>query len=118
MFAAQLLNIILLSVLLKIWVWDVFLALSAVAFLVVVAYAALSSLLAGIAVQARLKGLLLPLILLPLIFPLFFAALELSSALLIGGSFAWSSFWFKLLLLLDLLYLLLGLNLFEYVVKE
>jgi heme exporter protein B len=86
--------------------------------LVIVAYAGLAVLVAGMSATSRIKGMLLPLILLPLLFPVFFAALELSSELLAKGKLPLGSFWLSLLVCLDFLYLALGCTLFESVIRD
>jgi ABC-type transport system involved in cytochrome c biogenesis permease component len=65
-----------------------------------------------------LKGILLPVLLFPLSFPLFFAAIELSMGLVTGGGLPASSPWLSLLVGLDVLYFVLGLNLIAYVVRD
>lgn len=86
--------------------------------LVIVAYTALSTLLVAIAQGARIKNLLLPLILLPLIFPLFFAAIEASYQIFNAGGVDYGSFWISLLIALDVVYFVAGLNLYEFVIRE
>ncbi len=81
-------------------------------------YAALATLLSGIAVSAKLKQILLPIILLPLLFPIFLCAIELTYMARLEDAPAWGSPWFAFLLGLDVLYLVLGVNLFEFVVRE
>ena len=92
-----------------------FLLLSAV---VIVAYASLAILFAAVAATSKMRGLLLPLILFPLLFPLFFAALEVTAGLLGDAAMAGSSFWFAFAGLLAVIYFLLGLNLYQYVAEE
>lgn len=96
------------------FVW-LFLLLSV---LVTAGYAALGTLLAAVSVTSRLRGMLLPLILLPLLFPLYFAALELSAGVIYERAFDTASFWFVLLLALDVLYIVLGINLYEFVIRD
>lgn len=86
--------------------------------LVTLGYTALTTLIAAIAANSRLKGLLLPLLVLPLLFPLLFAALELTSSLLAQGELAVGSWWLSLLVILDVLYVLAGVNFFEFVVRD
>jgi heme exporter protein B len=92
-----------------------FIVLSA---LVVVGYTALSTITAAIAATSKLKGLLLPLILIPLLFPLFMGAIELSITLSTGGGLALNSFWFSLIVGLDVLYLAIGYCTYEMVILE
>ena len=86
--------------------------------LVTWACAALGTLLAALSATSRLKSLLLPLILLPLLFPLYFAALELSAEIVFSSILEIESFWFALLLVLDVLYIMLGLGLYGFVIRE
>lgn len=107
-----------LAALLDVNVAPFFVDLMLLSILVTVGYAALGTLLAGISATSRLKGMLLPLILLPLLFPLYFAALELSAGIIYRQVFDFGSFWFALLLALDVLYIVLGLSLYEFVIRE
>lgn len=86
-------------------------------FLVATGYSALATILAALTHYARVKNLLLPLILLPLLFPIFFGALETTYEILFDRWSLWSP-WITLLFLLDIVYVLAGCFLFEYVVKE
>lgn len=118
LFPLQLWAVLCLAVLLNVSVSSHFGALLLVSLPVVSAYTALATLLAGISVSGRLKQLLLPLILLPLLFPLLLAAIELSMSLIVEGSIDWRSPWCSLLAVLNVLYVTLGINLFEYVIQE
>jgi heme exporter protein B len=82
-----------------------------------IGYSALATLLAGVASSSQLRGLLLPLILIPLLFPLFFGAIELTADALSGG-ISLDSTWLSLLIGLDVVYLALGLNLYEHVIRD
>jgi len=92
--------------------------LLALSFFVILGYAALGTLFSAITISSKLKSMLLPLLLLPLIFPLFFAAIELSYSLVGGAALSFESSWLLLLLALDLIYLSLGVLLFEHAVRE
>lgn len=85
---------------------------------VVPAYCALAVLTVSMTATARLRSSVLPLILLPLLFPLFFAAIELTSQLLLNNELRYTSFWFTLLLVLDLIYLALGANLYRFALSD
>ena len=86
--------------------------------LVTAAYCALSTVLAAMASTSRLKDMLLPLILLPLLFPVFFGALETTADLLARGAINTGSFWFSLIIALNFLYLVLGAQLYGHVIRE
>jgi len=89
-----------------------------VSLLVLLGYSSLATLLSAISISSRLRQILLPLLLLPLIFPLFFCAIELTFQLTLNRQLDFSSIWFSLLLGIDVVYLALGINLFEYAIKE
>lgn len=118
MCAAQLISVTALSVLLNIALTSLLMPLCILSILVITGYSALATLLAGIAGFARLKGMLLPVLLLPVLFPILFAALELTDELIMSGELLWESAWLSLLIGLDVVYVVLGVNLFEYVIKE
>lgn len=107
-----------LAILLNVDIVSVAVELIFLSVLVTAAYSALSTILAAMASTSRLKNMLLPLILLPLLFPIFFAALETTAHLLARQQIEYGSFWFTLLLALNVVYLVLGVNLYEYVIKE
>ncbi|RIL11318.1 MAG: hypothetical protein DCC75_02575 [Proteobacteria bacterium] len=89
-----------------------------VSLLVLLGYSALATLLSAISISSKLHQILLPLLLLPLIFPLFFCAIELTFQLTLNRQLDFSSVWFSLLVGIDVVYLALGINLFEYAIKE
>ncbi len=88
-----------------------------VSLLVSLAFASLATLVCGLS-SSSTRSFLFPLLFFPLMFPLFFAALELSQSFLVADTAVTESFWFSFLLALDVLYLSLGLSLFEYTLVE
>ncbi len=97
------------------WSFSQFLLLS---ILVLIAFSALATILAALSIASRLRSMLLPLILLPLAFPVFFCALELGMGLMDRGELDFNSFWFSFLIALDLFYLAVGSLLFRFVIRE
>jgi len=81
-------------------------------------YSALIALLIGVSSTAQLKGVILPIIAIPLFFPIFFAATELTANLVLRGELDLSSPWFSILVVAWTLYVLAGVNLYEYVIRE
>ena len=79
---------------------------------------ALATLLCGVSAESRIGPSLLPLLLIPLALPLIAGGIELMSDLMAKHSLALDSSWLLLLYLIDLVYLLLGINLYQFVVKE
>jgi heme exporter protein B len=86
--------------------------------LLVVGFVALSTLLIPFTLSSQLRGIMLPLVLLPLLFPLLFGSLELVYVALDGNSIDLTSPWLSLLIGFDVIYLALGMVLFEQVVTE
>jgi len=86
--------------------------------LVIFGYSALSTLLAAITNRSQLAHMLLPLILLPLLIPLLMAAIEATALVIDGQGIDPGSVWVSLLITLDLVYLVLGVSLYEYAVRE
>lgn len=82
-----------------------------------VGYASLLVLLATITINVRLQGILLPLLAIPLSFPLTLAGIELVSESLIGGGIS-NSAWLPLLIVADVVYGVGGLNLYDFAVKS
>ncbi|MDC0358943.1 heme exporter protein CcmB [Oligoflexia bacterium] len=107
-----------LSVLLDVEVLPILAELMLLSVFVIAAYSALSTILAAMSSTSRLKNMLLPLILLPLLFPIFFGALETTSHLLAYKSIDFQSLWFSLLIGLNVVYIVLGINLYDFVIKE
>jgi len=118
MMLGQIVNLVALGVLLDVPIFSWLSDLVLVSLLVVLGFAALTTLLGGVSSTSRLKGVLLPVILFPLSFPLFFAAIELSMGVVVGDGLTVQSPWFSLLVGLDVVYGVLGLNLIEHVVRE
>jgi heme exporter protein B len=114
----HLVSISALAVLLNLSILSVLAQLLLLSLLVCFGYSALATLLSAITASSRLKGMLLPLILMPLLFPLFFGAIELTAQLFSYGSVDFSSGWLSLILVFDLLYLVVAMNLFEYSLGE
>lgn len=86
--------------------------------LVVLGCSALSTLIAALAHNSALRALLFPLLFLPLLFVLFFIAIELSGELLLTGRFSWNSPLIALLIAADVIYILAGVNLLELALKR
>jgi len=79
---------------------------------------ALVVLLSALTGTSRIRGVLLPLLTIPLLFPLFFAGIELTTHALIFGVFDTSSIWLSLLLLIFTTFTLVGINTYELAIRE
>ena len=80
------------------------------------AYSALSVLLSAVASWTKLKNLFLPVVLIPLLMPVFFGAIECTNEILITNNFALDSSWLALLFVCSVIYTISGYNLYRYVV--
>jgi ABC-type transport system involved in cytochrome c biogenesis permease component len=80
--------------------------------------APLMVLLGGIASSSRMRGVLLPLLVLPLMFPFFLAGTELTAELIIDRALSMTSPWLSVLMGADTLFILLGLNLYGFSLSD
>jgi ABC-type transport system involved in cytochrome c biogenesis permease component len=82
------------------------------------ALAALLTLLAAVASTSKLKGILLPIISIPVLFPVFLCGMEMTTELVLNGALSDGSPWPLLLLCAETLYLIVGINVFELAIRE
>ena len=82
----------------------------------IVGFSALGTLCAAIAVRTRAREIILPLMLLPLLVPLFIAAVNVTGALLAGE--VWTGTWFRILVAFDVIFVVVGWLTFGFVVQE
>jgi heme exporter protein B len=75
-------------------------------------------LLGGIASTSRMRGVLLPLLVFPLLFPFFLAGTELTAEILANREGLLSSPWVAVLVAASTLFMLLGINLYEVSLKD
>lgn len=80
--------------------------------------AALGSLFAAIAVRTRAREVMLPLLMLPLIVPLFIAGVSVTGKLLAGAEFATVQPWLGSMLAIDVIFVVAGWLLFDAAVEE
>lgn len=85
--------------------------------LVLLAYSGVGTLLAAVAAQLRSGEVLFPVLLFPLLVPIVLAAVHLSDALLLEGSWAGNGGWLQMLVLYNVLFWGVPYLLFEYVVE-
>jgi heme exporter protein B len=83
-----------------------------------VGYAAVGTLLAAIAVNTRAREVLLPILLLPLAFPVLIAAVQITGALLEGGTLIEAGGWLRLIVIYDLVILAVATLTFGSILEE
>lgn len=86
--------------------------------LVSLGFVSLGTLLAAIAAMSQGKELVLPLLLFPLTIPLLAGAVFTSRVVLETGGIPWSSFWFVLIIVWDVIAVTLSVVLFDYAVRD
>jgi len=81
-------------------------------------YAATGTLIAGMTVQTRMRDLLLPILLFPVLMPLNMAVVKAAGGFLTGMPYAQFSIWLPLLLVYDIIMSTLGFMVFNYVISD
>lgn len=84
----------------------------------IVGVAAVGTLFAAIAVNTRAREIMLPLLMLPLIVPIFIAGVRVTTKLLLGEGWDQVVQWMNLMAGFDVIFLVVGWLAFEYVVAE
>jgi ABC-type transport system involved in cytochrome c biogenesis permease component len=80
-------------------------------------FSSLLVLLATMVINSKLQGVILPLLAIPMSFPLILAGIELPMEALVGSGI-WSSSWLTIILIADVLYFVAGCNLYDFAVKS
>jgi heme exporter protein B len=83
-----------------------------------VGYVTVGTLLSSMAVQARTRDILLPILLFPVLLPVLIAAVKASTGIL--QNFEWQEIrtWLNLLLVYDVIFIAVALMVFDFVVEE
>jgi heme exporter protein B len=84
----------------------------------VLGFAAVGTLFAAIAVRTRAREVMLPLLLLPLVVPIFIAGVKVTARLLAGKPLGDVAPWLNLMVGFDVIFLVVGWLVFEYAVEE
>jgi heme exporter protein B len=83
-----------------------------------IGYCAVGTLLSSMAVQARTRDILLPILLFPVVIPVVVAAVKASEGYILGLAWADISPWMNLMLVYDIIFLVIGWMVFDKVVEE
>jgi heme exporter protein B len=84
----------------------------------VLGFAAVGTLFAAMAVRTRAREVMLPLLLVPLVVPIFIAGVKITGRLLAGKPLADVAPWLNLMVGFDVIFLVVAWLLFEYAVEE
>jgi heme exporter protein B len=83
-----------------------------------IGYTVVGTLLSSMAVQARTRDLLLPILLFPVILPVLISAVKASTGILQGFEWAEISPWLNMLVAYDVIFVAVAFMVFDYVVEE
>jgi heme exporter protein B len=83
-----------------------------------IGYVAVGTLLAAMAVQARTRDILLPILLFPVVLPVILAAVKASTGFLEGSEMELIRPWLNLLIAYDIIFSAVAFMVFDYVVEE
>ena len=83
-----------------------------------IGYVAVGTLLAAMAVQARTRDILLPILLFPVVLPVILAAVKASTGFLDGSEMDVIRPWINLLIAYDIIFSAVAFMVFDYVVEE
>jgi heme exporter protein B len=83
-----------------------------------IGYVAVGTLLAAMAVQARTRDILLPILLFPVVLPVILAAVKASTGFLDGSEMELIRPWLNLLIAYDIIFSAVAFMVFDYVVEE
>jgi heme exporter protein B len=83
-----------------------------------IGYVAVGTLLSSMAVQTRMRDVLLPILLFPLIIPVLIAAVKASNGYLEGMEFTEIQAWINLLIVYDVIFTAVAFMVFDFVVEE
>jgi heme exporter protein B len=118
MVAVELVVMPLFWILFNMRLWSVLPALFGIVFLGTVGFSVLGTLLSAMTLRARARELLLPLVLFPLMVPVILATIRCMEALLRAGELGDAAPWLRLLLGFDVIFLTLGVLLFDWVIEN
>ena len=83
-----------------------------------IGYTAVGTLLASIAVQARTRDMLLPILLFPVLIPLLLAAVKASNGFLLGFEMAEIMPWINVMIAYDVIFIAVAFMVFDFIVEE
>ncbi len=83
-----------------------------------IGFAVVGTLLSAVSASTRMREVMLPVLLFPVLVPLFMAAVNTTSGAMSGQAFSDYSNWFNLLLAYDVIFVVIAYLVFEYVVEE
>jgi heme exporter protein B len=89
-----------------------------ITFLATIGFAAVGTLFSALAVNTKVRELVLPILFLPIVTPLLICAVNASSEALTGQSWADLSTWLLIILAYDVIFLVVSYLVFEHVIED
>ncbi|MDE3087757.1 MAG: heme exporter protein CcmB [Chloroflexota bacterium] len=83
-----------------------------------IGFAAMGTLLGAVAASTKMREVMLPILFIPVSFPLIMAAVNLTKGALQAHDFSEDAIWFNILVAYDAIFLVIAFWVFEYVVEE
>jgi len=117
MIAVELVVIPLFWILFNLSNWNLLPQLFLVTFLGTLGFCVLGTVMSALTLKARARELLLPLVLFPLMIPVLLSAVRCMEAILKTGTWDDALHWIRLLLAFDVIFLTLGVLLFDWVIE-
>ncbi|PIE36248.1 heme ABC transporter permease CcmB [candidate division KSB3 bacterium] len=114
----EILILILFTVLFQVRLWPIFGLLSLVILLGTLGFVLAGTMFSAMAVHARARELVLPVILFPIVVPLTIAAVKATEQILSGKGLTDISGWLKILIAFDLVFFLLSYRTFGFVLED
>jgi heme exporter protein B len=114
--ATEVIVLPLFSIFFNVAIGDRFGLLLLILLLGTIGFSSVGTLFSAMAVHTRMREVILPVLLLPITVPVLIAAVE-TTAYALGAQEA-VSFWFKLLIVYDLIFVTLSILVFEYLLQE
>ncbi|HEX6769555.1 MAG TPA: heme exporter protein CcmB [Candidatus Binatia bacterium] len=118
MLAVEVVVIPLFWILFNLSGWNLLPQLFLVTLLGTVGFCVLGTITAAITLRARARELLLPLVLFPLMIPVILATIRCMETVLKTGSFGDATPWLRLLLGFDVIFLTIGVLIFDWVIES
>ena len=113
-----LLTLPLFSIFFNLPILKIFPLLSLIIFLGLTGFLAVGTILSAMSVNTRMREVLLPILLFPIVVPVLIAAVQSTSKIFLGLGLEEISGWLKLLLAFDIIYIVVSYLTFEYVIEE
>ncbi len=116
--AVNLITLVVFVIFFNIAVLEILFRLMAVILLATIGYSAVGTLFSAISCNTRMREVMLPILMLPIMVPVIIAAVKATVSLFTGGSDADFSFGLRLMGVFDAVFIVVAIVVFDHVVEE